>query len=96
MRLNIRFCIHIYKHIRKYVLRVFFEKQQFENDGECNTRLVIFKLLLRPWDISHRVERQKLMVISREEMSVRVRKGGFVANLLLRQNFGPNFLLENW
>ena len=43
----------------------------------------MFKLLLRPWDLSHRVERQKIMVISRREMSVRVRKGGFVANLLL-------------
>ena len=41
--------------------------------------LIICKLLLRPWDLSHRVERQKLMVKSREEMSVRVRKGGSVA-----------------
>ena len=31
-------------------------------------------------DSSHCVERQKLMVTRPEEMSVRVRKGGFVAN----------------
>ena len=43
-----------------------------------------FKLFLRPWDLSHRVERQKLMVISQEEMSVRVRKDDFVVSLLLR------------
>ena len=42
------------------------------------------KLFVRPWDLSRRVERQKLMAISWEEMSVRVRKGGFMANLLLR------------
>ena len=55
---------------------------------------VICKLLLQPWDLSHRVERQKLMVNSQEEMSVRVRKGGFVANLLLRYNFSLNVLFE--
>ena len=47
-----------------------------------------------PWDLSHRVERQKLTVTTREEMSVRVWKGGFVANLLLRLHFRPNVLLE--
>ena len=43
-------------------------------------RFVCFKLPLRPWDLSHRVERQKLIVNRREEMSVRVQKGGFMAN----------------
>ena len=56
----------------------------------------MFKLLLRPWDLSHRAERQKLMVISQEEVSVLVRKGGFVAYLLLRYNVGPNVLFETW
>ena len=40
-------------------------------------KICILKLLLRPWDLSHRVERQKLTVTSREEMYVRVCKGGF-------------------
>ena len=56
--------------------------------------ICFFKLLLRPWGLSHRVERQKLMVNSREEMSVRVRKGGFVAKLFVRSNFGPMFYLK--
>ena len=34
------------------------------------------------------------MVESQEEMSVRVRKGGFVANLFLRSSFRPNALFE--
>ena len=46
--------------------------------------LNLLKLILRPWDPSHRVERQKLMAISWEEMSERVQKGGFMASLLLR------------
>ena len=58
--------------------------------------LFLFKLLLRPWDLSHRVERQKLMVNRREEMSVRVWKGSFTANLLLHWNCRPNVLLETW
>ena len=53
-----------------------------------------FEVALRPWDLSHRVERQKLMVNSREGVSVRVRKGGFVVNLLSRYSFGPNVLFE--
>ena len=52
----------------------------FRSDGL--QKLICFKLLLRPWDLSHRVERQKLMVTSWREMFVRVRKGGFMANLL--------------
>ena len=59
-------------------------------------RTYLFKLIQRPWDLSHRVERPKLMVNSREKMSVRVRKGGLVANLLLRSNFGPSVLFETW
>ena len=55
----------------------------FENDGDATPSFFGVSCLLRPCDISHRVERQKLM-ISQEEMSVRVRKGGFVANLFLR------------
>ena len=62
--------------------------------GMRNLILWIFKLLLRPWDLSHRVEHQKLMVTSREEMSVRVRKGGFMANLILHLSFRPIVLFE--
>ena len=47
-----------------------------ENTGMQNLISFIFKLFLRPCDLSHRVERQKRMVNSLEEMSVRVRKGG--------------------
>ena len=60
-----------------------------------NLIFLIFRLLLRPWGLSHRVERQKLMVNSREEMPVRVRKGGFMANLLLRYNVSPHLLFEH-
>ena len=34
------------------------------------------------------------MLASRREMSVRVWKGGFMANLLLRYNLGPNVVAE--
>ena len=44
---------------------------------------IIFKLLLRPWDLSHRAERQRLMVNTQEEISVRVQKGSSLINLLL-------------
>ena len=44
------------------------------------------KLLLRPWVLSHRVERQNLIVDCREEMSLRVWEGGFMASLLLHYN----------
>ena len=54
----------------------------------------LFKLLLRLWDLSNRVERQKFMVECREEMFMRVGKGGFMANLLFHYNFGPNGLFE--
>ena len=56
----------------------------FRNGGDEKPVFHTFKLLLRPWDLSHRVERQELMVNSQEEMSVRVQKGVVVANLLLR------------
>ena len=52
------------------------------------------KLLLQPWDLSHRVERQEFMVKSQAEMAVRVWKGGFMANLLLHWNSRPNVLFE--
>ena len=64
--------------------------------GMRNLTFVIFKLIPRPWDLSHRLERQKLMVISQEEKSVRVWKGGFVAKLLSHYNFRPKVLFETW
>ena len=57
-----------------------------------NLIFCIFELLLRPWELSHRIERQKLMATSQEKMSVRVWKGGCVVSLLLRYNFRPNVL----
>ena len=65
-----------------------------EMTGMQHLFFFMFKLLLRPWDLSHRVESQKLMVNRWEEMSLRARKGVFVANLLLRYKFGPNVLFE--
>ena len=62
--------------------------------GFSETCNFILKLPLRPWDLSHRVERQKLMVISWEEIFVRVWTGGLVANLLLHEMFGPSHLFE--
>ena len=77
------------------ILFVFSKMVLSRNNGNAKTAFfLIYKLLLRPWDLSHRVERQKLMVTSQEAMSVRVRKGGFVVNLLLRSNVRPNVLLE--
>ena len=52
--------------------------------GMQNLICLNVKLLLRTWDLSHRVERQRLMITSREEIYVRVRKGVFMANSLLR------------
>ena len=76
------------------MFETFFEQIVFGNDGDTKPDLFICRLLLRPCNLSHRVERQKLMVNSREEMSVLVRKCGLVANLFLRQNVGPNVLFE--
>ena len=59
-----------------------------------NLFYLVLKLLLRPWDLSHRVKPQKLMVTSQEEVSVPLQKGIFVANLLLRYNVRPNDLFE--
>ena len=59
-------------------------------------QFLFFKLFLRPWDLSHRVERQKLMVTSQEEWSVHIRKGAFMANLILNYDFRPNVLFETW
>ena len=47
----------------------------FSNDGDAKPDFVIFKLLLRPSDLSHRVESQKLMVTSWEEAAVRPENG---------------------
>ena len=58
--------------------------------------LLFLKWLLRPWDVSRRAERQKLMVNSREEMSARVQKVGFAAKLLLPYDLNPNDLFETW
>ena len=64
--------------------------------GMRSLTLFVSKLLLRPWDLSHRVECQKLLVTSWGETSVRVQKGGFMVNTLIRSNFGPNVLLETF
>ena len=65
-----------------------------EMTGMHNLFFLICKLLLRPCDLSHRVERQKLIVISREELSVRVQNSRFMANLLLHANVHSNVLFE--
>ena len=81
MRFSIRFCI--YEHILNYCLKRFSTISFSEVTGMQHLIVLVrFKLLLRPWDLSHRVERQKLMVNGREEMFVRVKKRGLVANLL--------------
>ena len=54
-----------------------------ETMGIRNLIFLFVQLLLRPWDVSHPIERQKLMVNILVEMSVCVQKGGFMANLLL-------------
>ena len=58
---------------------LFLEMTEMQHVFFCDS-----KLLVRPWDLSHRVERQKEMVNTWREMSVRVRKGGVMAHLLLR------------
>ena len=42
-----------------------------EMTGMQNLIRFIFELLLRRWDLYHRVERQKVMVTSREQTAVR-------------------------
>ena len=60
----------------------------FRDDGDAKPDFVYFQVaptaLVQPWDLSHRVERQKLKVTRRREISVRVWKCGFTASLLLR------------
>ena len=58
-----------------------FEKIYFGNDGDAK-HFSFYFVLVAPTAL--RVERQKLMVNSPLEMSVRVPKGGVVDNLLLR------------
>ena len=78
MRFSIQFCI--YEYIQSYCFKRF-SKNSFSEMTEMEHVFFWFKLLLRPWDLSHHLERQKLMVNSWEEISVRFRKGGFAANL---------------
>ena len=40
-------------------------------------------MLLRPWELSHRVERQELMGTSLEKTFVSVREGGFMVDIFL-------------
>ena len=57
----------------------------YGNGGNAEPNFLIFKLLLRPWDLSHRLERQELMVNTREEMSMRVRQDGeWLAHFYIR------------
>ena len=46
-----------------------------EMTGMQHLLYFIFKLLLRPWDLSHRVECQQLMVTSQEETAVPPQNG---------------------
>ena len=81
MRFSMRFCI--YEHIQSHLLKIFSNKSFSEMTGVQH----LFCFLGCSYGLgtlSHRIERQKLMVISRKEMSLRVRKGGFMANLFLR------------
>ena len=88
--------LYIWTYLRSFV-ETFFEHLVFGNDGDATpVFLCICKLLLRPWYLSHRVERQKRMVNSREEMSVRFRKGGFVANLLYVRILAPIWYSKLW
>ena len=87
MRFSIQICR--YEHETKYFGKRCSRKSLSEMTG-LQHLFVIFKLRLRLCDLSHRVEQQKLVVISRKEMSVRVQKGGCVANLLLASNILPN------
>ena len=56
------------------VWNVFRNNRFAEMTGRQHLISVFFKLLLQPWDLSEHVERQKLMVIRWEEVTVRVRK----------------------
>ena len=49
-----------------------------------------FKLLLRPWDLSRRVERQELIVTSPEETAVRPQNGLHIESASSQYDFGPN------
>ena len=71
---SIRFCI--YEHILNYIFKKFSEKPNFRKGGDAQPAFfVLKKLLLRPWDLSHRLERQKLMVTSQEKTAVRPKNG---------------------
>ena len=77
MRSSVRFCI--YHHIQNYVFATLFEQIFFRNDGDAKpVFLVFFKLLLWPWDLSKRVERQKLMLTIQEETALRPENGDHI------------------
>ena len=56
--------------------------------------ILLFRLLLRPWDLSHRVERQKFMVKSQEEIYVRVWKVVLWLTYLYIRTLVPRFYLK--
>ena len=92
MRFSIRFGTN--EHIQGYDLKRCSKHAFLETTGMQHLFFCFVKLLLRPWNLSRSVELQKLMVNSREEMSVRVQKFGFMANLLLYSILGPNVISE--
>ena len=65
-------------------IQVVCKKMSFPKTTEMRNHILYFQVAPTALGPVHRVERQELMVTSREEMSVRVWKGGFMANLLLR------------
>ena len=73
MRFSVRFCI--YEHIQNYVFATLFGQCFSGMTGMQNLFPFCFKVVLRSWDLSHRVERHKLMVTSWEETAVRPQHG---------------------
>ena len=73
----------------KIVFETFFENCVFGNHGDAKPVFFVFELLLRPWDLSHRVDRQKLMVTSKEETAVRPKKGPSHRGYKLTIKFRP-------
>ena len=66
----------------------------FRNDRDAKPDCFHFRVAPTALGHTHRGERQKLMVNSWEEMSVRVQKGNFIANSRLHYNFQINVLFE--
>ena len=73
LNISIRFSVRfsIYECIQNYVFK-HFPKIYFSEMMGMQSLFQFVKLFLRSWDLSHRVQRQKLMVTSWEEVSVRV------------------------